>query len=242
MCPKGPSLDRSAISAAEARVAEERGRTAIDLQERERVRIAFDLHDGPAQTMSAALLQVRMLQDVEEGRLHGRLDELRSTLATALDEIYGLIESLGGRDSKDADLVSRVRAAVAAFTERFGIDVELNIEGECGTVSSSLQIATTPNKGSEGDKRVPITESHPSQETSRTVECGKGQAGDAAPAEAKHAAGSSSAAETIDSHPQAASPVEPPASGGSSGGSAAGTTSKEDGESKPADNVDAGTP
>jgi two-component system sensor histidine kinase DegS len=119
-----------------------RAASAIDLQERERVRIAFDLHDGPAQTMSAALLQVRMLRDVEEGRLRERLDELRSTLATALDEIYALIENLGGRDSKDADLVSRVRACVAAFTERFGIDVELNIEGECGTVSSSLQIAT----------------------------------------------------------------------------------------------------
>ena len=39
-------------------------------------------------------------------------------------------------------VVSRVRACVAAFTERYGIEVELNIEGECGTVSSSLQIAT----------------------------------------------------------------------------------------------------
>jgi two-component system sensor histidine kinase DegS len=142
MCSHGPSLDQSAASAAEARIADERRRTAIDLQERERLRIAFDLHDGPAQTMSAALLQVRMLQDVEADRLPGRLDELRSTLATALDEIYALIENLGGRESKDAGLVSRVRAAVAAFTERFGIDVDLSIEGDCGKVSSSLQIAT----------------------------------------------------------------------------------------------------
>jgi signal transduction histidine kinase len=70
------------------------------------------------------------------------LDELHATMALALDEVYGLIESLGGRDSDDTDLVSRVRTCIGKFTERFGIDVDLSVEGDCGTVSPSLQIAT----------------------------------------------------------------------------------------------------
>jgi signal transduction histidine kinase len=81
--------------------------SAIDLQERERVRIGFDLHDGPAQTMSAALLQVRMLQDLEGPALRDGLVELRGTLATALEEIYELIETLGSRVPSDTDLVRR---------------------------------------------------------------------------------------------------------------------------------------
>ena len=71
----------------------------INLQERERVRIGFDLHDGPAQTMSAALLQVRMLDDLDGDDLKSGLRDLRSTLSLALEEIYELIESLGGRGS-----------------------------------------------------------------------------------------------------------------------------------------------
>jgi len=100
----------------------------------------------------------------------------------------------------------------------------------------------TPRKGSEGNKRAPIADSHPSEETSRTVACAKDQAGDSTSTEPTHAAGSSSAAETIESDSQAGSPAAPPTSSDSSSGSAAGASSKADGESKPAENVGAGTP
>jgi two-component system, NarL family, sensor histidine kinase DegS len=119
-----------------------RASSAIDLQERERVRIGFDLHDGPAQTMSAALLQVRMLQDVEGEELAQGLDELRSTLSVALKEIYALIEELGGRDSETTDLVTRIRSCVDGFSEQYGIAADLTVEGTCGDVTRSLQIAT----------------------------------------------------------------------------------------------------
>lgn len=54
---------------------------------------------APAQTMSAALLQVRMLDDLDGDDLKSGLRDLRSTLSFALEEIYELIESLGGRGS-----------------------------------------------------------------------------------------------------------------------------------------------
>jgi len=128
------ALDRHAQTAANAAVC-------INLQERERVRIGFDLHDGPAQTMSAALLQVKMLQDAEGDELQRGLAELRSTVAAALEEIYELIERLGGRESADSDLISRVQCAVDTFAARCDIPARLTIEGDGGPFSPSMQIA-----------------------------------------------------------------------------------------------------
>jgi len=123
-----------------ARVASDAA-SVIDLQERERVRIGFDLHDGPAQTMSAALLQVKMLEDLDGENLTNGLAELRATIAAALEDVYELIESLGGRESNDDDIASRVRACVDAFASRCDIPARLAIKGDSGRVSASLQIA-----------------------------------------------------------------------------------------------------
>lgn len=113
----------------------------INLQERERVRIGFDLHDGPAQTMSAALLQVRMLQDAEGDELKSGLADLRSTLSVALEEIYGLIENLGGRGCAEDGLVPRLRSCVESFAARSGIEPTFEVTGDIGAGSDSLQIA-----------------------------------------------------------------------------------------------------
>jgi signal transduction histidine kinase len=119
----------------------DRANSAIGLQERERVRVGFDLHDGPAQTVSAALLQVKMLQDLEGAALRDGLTELRATLSSALSEVYEIIENLGGRDSSDTDLVGRIRSCLEVFKGRHGIEVDLDVEGDCGAVSQSLEIA-----------------------------------------------------------------------------------------------------
>jgi len=138
--PSTGCVQASASGHSRARVASDAA-TVIDLQERERVRIGFDLHDGPAQTMSAALLQVKMLEGLDGEELVGGLAELRATIAAALEDVYGLIESLGGRESRDDDIVTRVRACVDAFTSRCEIPAHLTIEGDSGRISASLQIA-----------------------------------------------------------------------------------------------------
>jgi signal transduction histidine kinase len=113
----------------------------ITLQERERVRIGFDLHDGPAQTMSAALLQVKMLQDLEGADLQSGLADLRATIAAALEEVYDLIERLGGRGSTDEGLATRIRSCVDGFEARSDVKATFSVEGEAGPLSPSLQIA-----------------------------------------------------------------------------------------------------
>jgi signal transduction histidine kinase len=83
-----------------------------------------------------------MLDGLGGDALQRGIDELRSTLTVALEEIYALIESLGARDSEGLDLAGRVRSCVDGFRDRFGIPADLEVEGDCGEVTSSLQIAT----------------------------------------------------------------------------------------------------
>ncbi len=105
------------------------------------MRVGFDLHDGPAQTMSAALLQVKMLERAEGVELHEGLADLRVTLSTALGEIYSLIDQLSGRAADGATLESRVRACVDKLTVSTGVEARLAFEGDSSHASPSLQIA-----------------------------------------------------------------------------------------------------
>lgn len=141
MSSQEPSMRTDGPAPAQSAGFRSRTTSAIDLQERERLRVGFDLHDGPAQTMSAALLQLRMLEGAEGEELQSGLDEVRATLSLAIEEVYGLIQSLGDGGSADHDLVSRVRCGVEGFTERFGIPVTLTVDGEPAKVSPSLEIA-----------------------------------------------------------------------------------------------------
>lgn len=117
----------------------------IDLHERERVRLGFDLHDGPMQTLAAALLQVRMMHDLSEcvcdEACSASVTELEATLAEALDQMYSVIEALRGCPSDSGGLIAPVQAHVESFAARFGIAVDLTVEGDEVPVSPSLKIA-----------------------------------------------------------------------------------------------------
>lgn len=120
------------------------GRTsssAIDLQERERARIGFDLHDGPAQSMSAALLQVRLLEDLAPSEYPAALEELRATIDVALREMYDIIHDLASRQSDDMGFAETVANVAERFTDRSGVGVDVSVTGDPALASRSLQIA-----------------------------------------------------------------------------------------------------
>lgn len=113
----------------------------LDFSERERTRIGFDLHDGPAQTMSAALLQLKMLDGLEGEELRSGLADLRALITRSLDDTYELIEYLRSRSLDEEDLRGKLDAWVREFSAKSGIDARFLSEGPAVPVSQSLQIA-----------------------------------------------------------------------------------------------------
>jgi two-component system sensor histidine kinase DegS len=114
---------------------------ASDLHERERVRLGFDLHDGPAQLVSAALLQVKMLEDLDGEELRQGLAELRGTLVSALAEMYELIENLGGKGLEHEGVVAKLESLTSTFAEHTGIRLTMTVEGAEPATTTSLQVA-----------------------------------------------------------------------------------------------------
>jgi two-component system, NarL family, sensor histidine kinase DegS len=144
MCPEGPraNVDGRVTGAdRDAGLVARHAARCIELAERERLRIGFDLHDGPAQSMSAALLQIRMLEELHGEALKNGLTELRQTLAVALEEVYDLIDNLGARTVADESLAARVRACVEGFASSCDIEPTLTQEGDGADFSASLRIA-----------------------------------------------------------------------------------------------------
>lgn len=133
--------DTPALPGSDVGTAASKRPWVSDLHERERIRLGFDLHDGPAQTMSAALLLTRMLQDSSEAELRSGLQELREMLTSALAEVYELIDNLGGSIASGSDLASQIKAYASGITERHGIATRLTIDGDLASTSPSLQIA-----------------------------------------------------------------------------------------------------
>jgi two-component system, NarL family, sensor histidine kinase DegS len=119
----------------------EAGTSALDLQERERSRLAFDLHDGPAQAISAALLQARLLESASGEELRQGLEELKGLLTFALDDMFGIIEQLRSRALDHEGLVSKLQAYVGDFASRDDADVTFSSAGPDVPLSDSAQIA-----------------------------------------------------------------------------------------------------
>lgn len=113
----------------------------LTLQERERTRMAYDLHDGAAQQVSAALLQVRLLEGASPEDLRAGLAELTAMLSATLDDLYDLIEQLHSRSIDRDGLVEKIEAQMAEFAKRTDIAKRLTVTGSGEGYSQSLQIA-----------------------------------------------------------------------------------------------------
>lgn len=112
-----------------------------EAQERERRRLAFDIHDGPAQALSSALLQTEFIEDLTaDVDVQRELDVMRSLLRTALDEMRQAIRELRPRSLEAESLPDKLSSYVQEFKEKTGTSVQLEIRGTNFKLTSSLQI------------------------------------------------------------------------------------------------------
>ncbi len=100
----------------------------ISAQEQERQRLARDIHDGPAQSLSNIVLKCELcekLLDRDPERAREQINELKQLVKSSLQEIRRIIFDLRPMSLDDLGLVPTLQRYVATFIEETGIDVTL---------------------------------------------------------------------------------------------------------------------
>jgi two-component system sensor histidine kinase UhpB len=123
---------------AERRAA---GAAVIQAQERERRRIAHDLHDEVNQALTAVSLRLQATIERAPRPLRAELDETRRLATRAMGELLAIARQLRPAVLDDHGLIAALQAQVRDFGEQTGLAAELSIEGELPDLSVEQQLA-----------------------------------------------------------------------------------------------------
>lgn len=121
---------------AELDYLEERQQTGpriVRAQEDERRRVARDIHDGPAQTMTNVVLRAEIcerLMDRDPSRLRHELTELKLSVRDALAEIRRIISDLRPMALDDLGLVPAVRQYYDDMAAKCGWSGGVDVKGQ----------------------------------------------------------------------------------------------------------------
>ena len=105
----------------------------IQAQEDERQRLARQMHDGPAQSLTNFILQAEICQrlfDRNPARAAEELDNLKNVAATTFQKVRDFIFDLRPMMLDDLGIIPTVRRYVDSFREKNDIEVKLDIMGE----------------------------------------------------------------------------------------------------------------
>ena len=141
-------------------------RHIVAAQERERQRLALELHDGTAQALTAALLTLKRAEAAATSAEAAAVNsELREFIRETTESVRALAVNLRPRVLDDFGLGYAIEGLVATFSEQTGVAVEVGLdEGSNGSLRMpSLHCSECP--GSAGGNRDP-----------RGCPCGTGQA------------------------------------------------------------------
>ena len=106
----------------------------INAQDAERARIARELHDSTAQTLAAAMLQLSAVARQEtDPAVQSRLEELRTLVADALEEVRSMSHTIHPRVLDDLGLVAALEW-LARQTRQEGV-LEVEVEAAPGAES-----------------------------------------------------------------------------------------------------------
>jgi len=127
---------------AKDKTASETFRETTKLLEWERQRLAFDLHDGPAQALSSAILQADMLDDmVDSEEAKKELELLKAILNQCLGELRSSIYALKPQNLSKNGLLASISGYLKQFSLRTGIEVELITRFKENSLPEDVQVA-----------------------------------------------------------------------------------------------------
>ncbi|MEP7286586.1 MAG: histidine kinase [Chloroflexota bacterium] len=105
----------------------------VEAQEAERQRLARQMHDGPAQSLTNFILQAEICQrlfDRNPDRATEELSNLKTAASSTFQKVRDFIFDLRPMMLDDLGLAPTVRRYVDAFAEKNSIETRLNIVGE----------------------------------------------------------------------------------------------------------------
>ncbi len=108
------------------------GLRIIKAQEEERQRVARDIHDGPAQSMSNVVLKAEIcerLMDVEVSKARAELQNLKRIVRECLQDIRKIIYNLRPMSLDDLGLVPTLQRYIMTFQDESGIAVSFKTRG-----------------------------------------------------------------------------------------------------------------
>ncbi|MFI7406818.1 sensor histidine kinase [Streptomyces sp. NPDC049541] len=112
---------------------------ALSAQERERQRIARELHDEVGQTLTAVLLQLKRVADRAPEELRGEVGQAQEATRAGLDEIRRIARRLRPGVLEELGLVSALRSLAAEFTTH-GLTVRHRITGDLPPLTQESEL------------------------------------------------------------------------------------------------------
>jgi two-component system, NarL family, sensor histidine kinase DegS len=117
-------------------------RQVFQIIEEERMRIARDMHDGPAQAMANLVLQAEILERLisrDPQLVVNELADFKDSVRAVLDDTRRLIFDLRPMTLDDLGLVPTLRKFVKEYGERAGIPTLLRVTGQEQRLPGSLE-------------------------------------------------------------------------------------------------------
>lgn len=115
----------------------------IEAQEEERQRVARDIHDGPAQSMSNVVLKAEICErliDVDINKVREELKQLKRIVRESLQDVRKIIYNLRPMSLDDLGLVPTLQRYIMTFQEDTGIVVSFNTKGAYDNIKPVISL------------------------------------------------------------------------------------------------------
>lgn len=138
------NVDNIAITVDELSKKHYLGIKIIEAQEEERLRVARDMHDGPAQSLANVIVKAELcerLLEMDKDRAKNELQNLKGIIRGTLKDVRKIIYDLRPMSLDDLGLIPTLERYVTIFEEETGINVSLKAYGSFNDLESAIQIA-----------------------------------------------------------------------------------------------------
>ena len=150
------------------------GRAAVEAQERERRRIAQDLHDEVNQALTAVSLRLQASIEHAPEDLRRELTETKRLAGQAMEELLALARQLRPAVLDDLGLLPALKTQVRDFADQTGIQAAFNVRGPVAELAPERAAGRLPR--------------HPGEPVQRGAALGRRQGGRRAVVRGRHAA------------------------------------------------------